>query len=131
MDAIVNKIRQAVGGKTDEVRSFFMRNDPDGQGIIQYEQLSTLLRQVDPSMTDHEIMSLARMYAERCVCYFCFYYKHTPHPHECFGVNWNLSSQAKDTDFTLFVMYPWPLASLKIETPAATPIEYHESRNLC
>ena len=40
-------------------------------------------------------------------------------------------SQAKDTNSTLFVMYPWPLASLTVETPAVPPMEYHESRNLC
>ena len=33
------------------------------------------------------------------------------------------SSQAKDTDSTLFVTYPWPLASLKIKAPAAPPIK--------
>ena len=42
-----------------------------------------------------------------------------------------LSLQARDTNSTLFVTYPWPLASLKTETPAAPPIKYHESRNLC
>lgn len=42
-----------------------MRNDPNGSGIIQYEQLGSLIRQIEPSMTDHEIMTLARMYAER------------------------------------------------------------------
>lgn len=65
VDAIVSKIRQAVGSKPDEVRSFFMRNDPSGAGIIQYEQLGALLRQIEPSISDHEIMSLARMYSER------------------------------------------------------------------
>ena len=34
------------------------------------------------------------------------------------------SLQAKDTNSTLVVTYPWPLASLKVETPAAPPIEY-------
>lgn len=61
----MNKIRQAVGSKSDDVRSFFMRNDPDGSGIIQYEQLGALVRQIEPSVTDHEIMTLARMYALR------------------------------------------------------------------
>jgi len=61
----VNKVRVAVGGKADEVRSFFMRNDPQGSGIIQYDQLCALVRQIEPSVTDHEIMTLARMYAMR------------------------------------------------------------------
>ena len=42
-----------------------MRNDPNGTGVIQYDQLGSLLRQIDPSVTDHEIMSLARMYCTR------------------------------------------------------------------
>jgi len=65
VDAIISSIRQVAAGKSDEVRSFFMRNDPSGSGVIQYEQLGSLLRQVVPSITDHEIMTLARMYAER------------------------------------------------------------------
>lgn len=65
VNCIVSKIRAAVGGKSDEIRSFFMRNDPNGTGIIQYEQLGSLLRQMVSSVTDHEIMTLARMYAER------------------------------------------------------------------
>lgn len=63
--SIVQKIRHVVGSKSDEVRSFFRRNDPNGTGIIQYDQLGALLRQVDPSLTDHEIMTLARMYCSR------------------------------------------------------------------
>ena len=65
VEAIVSKIRQAVGSKPDEVRSFFMRNDPSGAGIIQYDQLGALIRQIEPTMSDHEIMTLARMYSER------------------------------------------------------------------
>ncbi|XP_053404745.1 EF-hand domain-containing family member C2-like [Mercenaria mercenaria] len=65
VEAIVSKIRNAVGNKPDEVRSFFMRNDPSGAGAIQYEQLGSLIRQIEPSVTDHEIMTLARMYSER------------------------------------------------------------------
>lgn len=65
VDAIVARIRNSVGNKADEVRSFFMRNDPSGAGAIQYDQLGALIRQVEPSITDHEIMTLARMYAER------------------------------------------------------------------
>ena len=65
VDCIVQKIRHIVGTKTDEVRSFFMRNDPNGSGIIQYQQLGALLRQVDPSVSEHEIMSIARMYCQR------------------------------------------------------------------
>ncbi|KAL4220640.1 EF-hand domain-containing member C2 [Mactra antiquata] len=62
---ILSKIRSAAGAKPDDIRSFFMRNDPDGTGIIQYEQLGALIRQIQPSISDHEIMTLARMYAER------------------------------------------------------------------
>lgn len=65
VEAILAKIRSCVGNKQDEVRSFFMRNDPSGSGVIEYNQLGSLLRQVDPSITDHEIMTLARMYSER------------------------------------------------------------------
>lgn len=65
IEAILSKLHHAIGGKQDDVRSFFMRNDPDGCGVIQYDQLGSLLRQVEPRMTDHEIMALARMYSER------------------------------------------------------------------
>ncbi|WAR28655.1 EFHC2-like protein [Mya arenaria] len=35
VEAIVNRVRQSVGNKPDDVRSFFMRNDSGGTGIIQ------------------------------------------------------------------------------------------------
>ncbi|XP_052782437.1 EF-hand domain-containing family member C2-like [Mya arenaria] len=65
VEAIVNRVRQSVGNKPDDVRSFFMRNDSGGTGIIQYDQLGALIRQIVPGISDHEIMALARMYAER------------------------------------------------------------------
>ena len=39
------------------------------------------------------------------------------------------SSQAKDTNCTLFVTYPWPLASLKIEAPDA-PFHWMRSKSI-
>ena len=42
------------------------------------------------------------------------------------NISFEPSMQTKDTK-----VVPWPLASLKIETPAAPPIECHELRNLC
>ena len=62
---ILNKLVSLVGKNPDEVRSFFMKNDPSGNGTIGYDQLVSLLRQVDPSITDHEIMTVARHYSER------------------------------------------------------------------
>ena len=43
------------------------------------------------------------------------------------SVWYKASSQAKDTNSSLFVMYPWPLASLKIEAPAA-PFHWMRSK---
>lgn len=59
---IIQKIASKVTKNPDEIRSFFMRNDPNGNGTIQFEQLGSLLQQIDPSLTTHEIMTLARFY---------------------------------------------------------------------
>lgn len=61
----MNKIQGCVGKNPDEVRSFFMKNDPQGDGVLGYDQFVSLLRQVDSSLSDHEIMTLARFYSER------------------------------------------------------------------
>lgn len=42
-----------------------MRNDPEGSGVLGYDQFVSLLKQVDSSLTDQEIMTLARFYSER------------------------------------------------------------------
>lgn len=65
IEGILNRLRAAVGKNPDEVKSFFMRNDPEGAGVIGYDQFVSLLRQVDSSLSDHEIMTLARFYSER------------------------------------------------------------------
>ncbi|KAK3586545.1 hypothetical protein CHS0354_022677 [Potamilus streckersoni] len=65
VQSILQKLYHVIGKNEDEVRSFFIRNDPNGCGILQYEQLGALMRQMDPTISDHEIMSLARMYAHR------------------------------------------------------------------
>ncbi|KAJ8310194.1 hypothetical protein KUTeg_012059 [Tegillarca granosa] len=65
IQCILQKILSLVGKTPDEVKSFFMKNDPTGAGILEYDQLVALLRQVDPTLTDHEIMTVARHYSER------------------------------------------------------------------
>ncbi|KAK3094621.1 hypothetical protein FSP39_004130 [Pinctada imbricata] len=65
INAILKKLVSIVGKNPDEVRSFFMKNDPKGCGTIGYDQLVSLLRQVDPTITNHEVMTVARYYSER------------------------------------------------------------------
>ncbi|XP_076099003.1 EF-hand domain-containing family member C2-like isoform X1 [Mytilus galloprovincialis] len=65
IESIINRLRGSVGKNKDEVKSFFMRNDPGGSGVLGYDQFVSLLKQVDSSLTDQEIMTLARFYSER------------------------------------------------------------------
>ncbi|XP_033759887.1 EF-hand domain-containing family member C2-like [Pecten maximus] len=65
IESIVSRLGNILGKTPDEVRSFFAKNDPSGGGIITYDQLVALLRQVNPEMTDQEVMTLARYYAEK------------------------------------------------------------------
>lgn len=51
--------------QSDEVKSYFMKNDPEGSGFIQYEQFHNLVRQMDPTITEHEIMTVGRYYSQR------------------------------------------------------------------
>lgn len=65
INAILQKLVSAVGSNQDEIRSFFMKNDPNGLGCLGYDQLVSLLRQVDPNISDQEIMTVARHYSQR------------------------------------------------------------------
>jgi Ca2+-binding EF-hand superfamily protein len=42
-----------------------MRNDPSGTGILMYEQFHSLVHQLAPRLTEHEIMTIARYYGDR------------------------------------------------------------------
>lgn len=63
--SILQRLVSSVGNNQDEIRSFFMRNDPNGSGCMAYDQLVSLLRQINPNISDHEIMTVARHYSQR------------------------------------------------------------------
>ena len=65
LNHIMQRLTNVLGQNADECRSFFTKNDPSGNGIISYEQMVNLLRQVDPSVSDQEVMTLARYYCEK------------------------------------------------------------------
>lgn len=64
MNAILGKLSSQAQGKQEEVSSFFTRNDPNGAGIVNFEQFSSLLQQLcGNALTTHEIMTIARYYS--------------------------------------------------------------------
>ncbi|XP_046566308.1 EF-hand domain-containing family member C2-like isoform X2 [Haliotis rubra] len=63
--AICQKVSSQIGQNKEDIRAFFARNDSSGNGIVSYEQFSGLLRQIDSSLTEHEIMTVARYYSEQ------------------------------------------------------------------
>jgi len=61
---IVQKLRAMGAGKIDEVRNFFVRNDPDGSGTVAYDQFKILVNKLtNNALVEHEIISLARAYS--------------------------------------------------------------------
>jgi len=61
----MQRMGHLLGKSQDEVRSFFAKNDPSGSGIISYDQMVSLLRQIDSQITDQEVMTLARFFSEQ------------------------------------------------------------------
>lgn len=58
------KLAKAVGGKLEDVRGFFARNDPQDSGVVQFEQLRTLMRQLG-GFTEHEVITVGRYFSDR------------------------------------------------------------------
>ncbi|XP_013419576.1 EF-hand domain-containing family member C2-like [Lingula anatina] len=66
VDRIFEKLKELSKGKTEEVKSFFMRNDPSNTGNVQYEQFRNLLMQLSENrLAEHEIMTVGRHYMLR------------------------------------------------------------------
>nr|KAG5693048.1 hypothetical protein BaRGS_028808 [Batillaria attramentaria] len=63
MQLIIEKLRAKLGENMDDVRAFFTKNDASGSGVTSYGQFRDLLCQVDGSLTDQEIMTLARYFS--------------------------------------------------------------------
>ncbi|XP_064639145.1 EF-hand domain-containing family member C2-like [Lineus longissimus] len=64
IQVILQTLAALANQKKDEVKSFFMRNDPNGSGILMYEQFHNLIKQLAPQLTEHEIMTIARYYGD-------------------------------------------------------------------
>jgi len=62
---VVQKIAAKLGNNRDDVRSFFAKTDPSGSGTISYEQFREMVLNVEPSLTEQEIMTLARQLTDR------------------------------------------------------------------
>ncbi|XP_071085308.1 EF-hand domain-containing family member C2-like isoform X1 [Haliotis cracherodii] len=63
--AISQKLSSRIGENKEDIQAFFARNDSSGNGLVSYEQFSGLLQQMDSSLTEHEIMTVARYYSEQ------------------------------------------------------------------
>eukprot|EP00745_Piridium_sociabile_P001304 TRINITY_DN107989_c0_g1_i1.p1 TRINITY_DN107989_c0_g1~~TRINITY_DN107989_c0_g1_i1.p1 ORF type:complete len:748 (+),score=228.62 TRINITY_DN107989_c0_g1_i1:111-2354(+) len=65
MQNILGKIRAKLSQNMDDVRSFFTRNDSSGRGVTDYNQFRQLLMQVDGSLSEQEIMTVARHFSSQ------------------------------------------------------------------
>ncbi|CAH1245737.1 EFHC2 [Branchiostoma lanceolatum] len=63
---ILGKLKAQALKNTDDIKQFFLRNDPNGVGQIPYEVFRNLLTQVcGNKLVEHEIMTLGRYFSER------------------------------------------------------------------
>ncbi|XP_078612386.1 EF-hand domain-containing family member C2-like [Branchiostoma floridae x Branchiostoma japonicum] len=63
---ILGKLKDQALKNTDDIKQFFLRNDPEGRGQIPYEVFRNLLTQVcGNKLAEHEIMTLGRYFSER------------------------------------------------------------------
>jgi len=65
LQSILEKIRRKLSENMDDVRSFFARSDTSSSGVASYDQFRSLIKQVDGTLTDQEIMSVARYFSNQ------------------------------------------------------------------
>lgn len=63
LQSILDKVRSKLNANRDDVRAFFTRYDSSGAGVVEYDQFRQLLQQLDHTLTEQEIMSLARHFS--------------------------------------------------------------------
>ncbi|KAK7090027.1 EF-hand domain-containing family member C2-like isoform X2 [Littorina saxatilis] len=63
LQMVLEKIRSKLSQNMEDVRSFFTRSDGTGSGVSDYNSFRQLLMQVDGSLTEQEIMCVARHFA--------------------------------------------------------------------
>jgi len=62
---VIAKIAGKLGSNKEDVRSFFSKTDPNGSGYIPYERFREMILNVEPSLSDQEITTLARQFSDR------------------------------------------------------------------
>ena len=61
---VMGKLSKAVGGKLEDVRGYFARNDPQDSGVVPFEQLRSLMRQLG-GFVEHEVITIGRYFSDR------------------------------------------------------------------
>jgi len=62
---VIAKIAGKLGSNKEDVRSFFAKTDPSGSGYIPFERFREMILNVEPTLSDQEITTLARQYSDR------------------------------------------------------------------
>ncbi|XP_005096411.1 EF-hand domain-containing family member C2 [Aplysia californica] len=65
INSVVQRLAAKLGSNKEDVRAFFAKTDPSGSGYIPYEKFREMVLNVEPTMSDQEIMTLARQYSDR------------------------------------------------------------------
>uniref|UniRef100_A0A2C9JF73 EF-hand domain-containing family member C2 n=1 Tax=Biomphalaria glabrata TaxID=6526 RepID=A0A2C9JF73_BIOGL len=65
IDIVLQKIASRLGTNKEDIQAFFARTDPTGSGYIPYEKFREMVLNVEPSLTEQEIMTVARQYSDR------------------------------------------------------------------
>merc|ERR1712110_406897 len=62
---VISRLAAKLGTNKEDVRSFFAKTDPSGSGFIPYERFREMVLNCEPSLSDQEIMTLARQFSDR------------------------------------------------------------------
>uniref|UniRef100_A0AAY4DGB5 EF-hand domain-containing family member C2 n=1 Tax=Denticeps clupeoides TaxID=299321 RepID=A0AAY4DGB5_9TELE len=62
---ILSKVKSISEDKQKEIKNFFAMSDPENSGCLNYEVFRTLLAGLDCGLSEHEIMTLGRLFSVR------------------------------------------------------------------
>ncbi|CAG5132092.1 unnamed protein product, partial [Candidula unifasciata] len=65
INAILEKLAVRLGSNKEDVRAFFAKTDPAGSGYMSYEKFREMALSIEPTLTEHEIITVARQFSDR------------------------------------------------------------------
>ncbi|BFZ06219.1 hypothetical protein BsWGS_09258 [Bradybaena similaris] len=67
INVVLEKLAVRLGSNKEDVQAFFAKTDPAGSGYMSYQKFREMALSIEPTLTEHEIITVARQFSDRQV----------------------------------------------------------------